>query len=137
MAIHSSGIEWFFNRIDTKWVPQDTASKQQQSRLYCCLFFVFLRGHHTTSLILPHRFGAAMEKNVANRMKELISQSLGVSPPEVVDDASFIDDLGADSLDIVELVMAIEKEFGIEIPDEDAEKITNVRQAIEYVEKRI
>lgn len=78
-----------------------------------------------------------MENSVANRMKELISQSLGVNPAEVVDDASFIDDLGADSLDIVELVMAIEKEFGIEIPDEDAEKITNVLQAIAYVEKRI
>jgi len=78
-----------------------------------------------------------MDKNVSPRMKELICQSLGVSAQEVVDEASFIDDLGADSLDIVELVMAIEKEFGIEIPDEDAEKITNVRQAIEYVEKSI
>ena len=64
------------------------------------------------------------------------AESLGVSPTEVIPDASFIDDLGADSLDIVELVMAIEKEFGIEIPDEDAEKISTVQDAVDYIQNK-
>jgi len=67
------------------------------------------------------------------RVKDLIADSLGVNPTEVKPEASFIDDLGADSLDIVELVMAIEKEFGIEIPDEDAEKISTVQDAVDYI----
>jgi acyl carrier protein len=71
--------------------------------------------------------------DLVRRVKDLIAESLGVNPSEVVPDASFIDDLGADSLDIVELVMAIEKEFNIEIPDEDAEKITVVQDAINYI----
>ncbi|MDP6933935.1 MAG: acyl carrier protein, partial [Myxococcota bacterium] len=66
-------------------------------------------------------------------LNELIAQSLGVGEDEIVPDASFIDDLGADSLDIVELVMLIEKEFDIEIPDEDAEKISTVQHAIDYI----
>jgi acyl carrier protein len=61
-------------------------------------------------------------------------EQLGVDEEEVTPDASFVDDLGADSLDTVELVMAFEEEFGIEIPDEDAEKITRVKEAIEYIE---
>jgi acyl carrier protein len=61
-------------------------------------------------------------------------EQLGVDEEEVTQEASFTDDLGADSLDIVELVMAFEEEFGIEIPDEDAEKISNVRDAISYIE---
>lgn len=72
-------------------------------------------------------------EEVVRRVKDLIAESLGVNPTEVVAGASFIDDLGADSLDIVELVMAIEKEFGIEIPDEDAEKISTVQDAIDYI----
>jgi len=68
-----------------------------------------------------------------NKIKDLIAESLGANPSEVVPEASFIDDLGADSLDIVELVMAIEKEFGIEIPDEHAEKIATVQDAIDYI----
>ncbi len=71
------------------------------------------------------------------RVTELIADSLGVNLSEVVPDASFIDDLGADSLDIVELVMAIEKEFAIEIPDEDAEKISTVRDAIDYINNKV
>ena len=71
--------------------------------------------------------------DIESRVKELISASLGVDEKEVVDDAAFIDDLGADSLDIVELVMAIEKEFDIEIPDDDAEKIATVKDAIDYI----
>jgi acyl carrier protein len=67
------------------------------------------------------------------RVKEIIVEQLGVDPSEVTPQASFINDLGADSLDTVELVMALEEEFGIEIPDEDAEKIQSVGQAIDYI----
>ena len=66
-------------------------------------------------------------------LKALVAESLGISAEEIAPSASFIDDLGADSLDIVELVMAIEKSFDIEIPDEDAEKIATVQDAIDYV----
>ena len=63
-----------------------------------------------------------------------VSGLFGVDEEEVTEDASFVDDLGADSLDTVELVMALEEEFGLEIPDEDAEKITRVKEAIEYID---
>lgn len=69
------------------------------------------------------------------KVKEIISKQLGVNPSEVKPESSFIDDLGADSLDTVELVMAFEEAFNIEIPDEDAEKITKVQDAIEYIKK--
>lgn len=68
------------------------------------------------------------------RVKNLIVEELAVDPDEVTVDASFIDDLGADSLDVVELVMALEEEFDLEIPDEDAEKIETVQDAIDYLE---
>ena len=71
--------------------------------------------------------------DIETRVKEIIVEQLGVDPAEVVPGASFINDLGADSLDTVELVMAFEEEFGIEIPDEEAEKILSVGQAIEYI----
>ena len=70
--------------------------------------------------------------NVNERVKKIVVEHLGVDGAKVTDNASFIDDLGADSLDTVELVMAFEEEFGIEIPDEDAEKITTVQNAIDY-----
>jgi acyl carrier protein len=72
---------------------------------------------------------------VEEKVKSIIIEQLGVDAEEVTLDASFTDDLGADSLDIVELVMAFEEEFGIEIPDEDAEKIGKVREAIDYIQK--
>jgi acyl carrier protein len=72
---------------------------------------------------------------VQERVKAIIVEQLGVDAEEVTLDASFTDDLGADSLDIVELVMAFEEEFGIEIPDEEAEKISNVREAVDYIEQ--
>jgi acyl carrier protein len=72
--------------------------------------------------------------NIEERVKKIVAEQLGVKE-EIANDASFVDDLGADSLDTVELVMALEEEFECEIPDEDAEKITTVRQAIDYVEK--
>ena len=71
------------------------------------------------------------------KVKELIVQQLGVSEKEVVPEAKFIDDLGADSLDLVELVMALEDEYGIEIPDEDAEKIVTVGDALKYIQERV
>ena len=70
---------------------------------------------------------------VADKVKSIIVEQLGVDEEEVTPDASFVDDLGADSLDTVELVMALEEEFGTEIPDEEAEKLTTVQQAIDYV----
>ena len=74
-----------------------------------------------------------MGSSVEQKVKEIICEQLGVSEEEVTPEASFIEDLGADSLDIVELVMALEEEFETEIPDEEAEKITTVQQAIEYI----
>ena len=72
-----------------------------------------------------------------DKIKEIIVEQLGVAADEVVPEASFIDDLGADSLDIVELVMALEEEWGIEIPDDDAEKIQTIQDAINYIEERV
>ena len=72
---------------------------------------------------------------VEERVKKIIAEQLGVEEDEVTPEASFVEDLGADSLDTVELVMALEEEFGVEIPDEDAEKITRVREAVDYIEK--
>ena len=71
--------------------------------------------------------------DIETRVKEIIVEQLGVDPAEVVIGSSFINDLGADSLDTVELVMAFEEEFGIEIPDEEAEKIQSVGQAVDYI----
>ena len=73
---------------------------------------------------------------VRDKVKQIIVEQLGVDEAEVTDTASFVDDLGADSLDTVELVMAFEEAFAIEIPDEDAEKIATVKDAIEYIEKK-
>ena len=72
-------------------------------------------------------------ENIEARVKKIVAEQLGVNEAEVKNESSFVDDLGADSLDTVELVMALEEEFGCEIPDEDAEKITTVQQAIDYV----
>ncbi len=71
--------------------------------------------------------------DVEARVKEIIVEQLGVDPTEVTPQASFVNDLGADSLDTVELVMAFEEEFGLEIPDEEAEKIQSVGQAVDYI----
>ncbi|HLS91506.1 MAG TPA: acyl carrier protein [Limnochordia bacterium] len=75
--------------------------------------------------------------DVMDRVKELVVEQLGVDAEEVTEEASFIDDLGADSLDIVELVMAFEEEFDLEIPDEDAEKIRTVGDAVEYIKSKL
>jgi len=73
--------------------------------------------------------------SVAERVREIIVDQLGVNAEQVVPDAKFVEDLGADSLDTVELVMALEEEFGAEIPDEDAEKLTTVGESTAYIEK--
>jgi acyl carrier protein len=79
----------------------------------------------------------AAEVNVEllNKVKKIISEQLGVDEDDVTNNASFVDDLGADSLDQVELVMALEESFELEIPDEDAEKLRTVQDAIDYIEK--
>lgn len=74
--------------------------------------------------------------SVENKVRKIIIDQLDVTEDEVTPQASFVDDLGADSLDTVEMVMAFEEEFGIEIPDEDAEKIKTVQDAIEYINKK-
>ncbi|MEI6153193.1 MAG: acyl carrier protein [Deltaproteobacteria bacterium] len=74
---------------------------------------------------------------VTEKVKKMIVEQLGVSEAEVIPEAKFIDDLGADSLDIVELIMALEDEYGIEIPDEDAEKMETVGDAIRYIEEHL
>ncbi len=74
-----------------------------------------------------------MSDTIEERVKKIVVEQLGVDEAEVKNSSSFVDDLGADSLDTVELVMALEEEFGAEIPDEDAEKITTVQAAIDYI----
>ena len=78
-----------------------------------------------------------MENNIEQRVKKIVAEQLGVSEAEVKNESSFQEDLGADSLDTVELVMALEEEFECEIPDEEAEKITSVQQAIDYVKAHV
>ncbi len=72
-------------------------------------------------------------ENIEQRVKKIVAEQLGVNESEIKIESSFVDDLGADSLDTVELVMALEEEFECEIPDEEAEKITTVQQAVDYV----
>ena len=72
-----------------------------------------------------------------DRVKKIITEQLGVDEEDVTPEANFVEDLGADSLDTVELVMAFEEEFGIEIPDEDAEKILTVQQAVDYISEKL
>ncbi|MCH7509711.1 MAG: acyl carrier protein [Proteobacteria bacterium] len=74
--------------------------------------------------------------NIQEQVKQIVAEQLGVKVEEVTNEASFVDDLGADSLDTVELVMALEEEFDCEIPDEEAEKITTVQLAIDYVKEK-
>ena len=77
-----------------------------------------------------------MAESVHDRVRAIIAEQLGVKIEEVTDNASFVEDLGADSLDTVELVMALEEEFGIEIPDEDAEKMVTVGDSMRYIDQK-
>jgi acyl carrier protein len=85
----------------------------------------------------PTREELAHMSSIEERVKKIVIEQLGVKEEEVTNNASFVDDLGADSLDTVELVMALEEEFECEIPDEEAEKITSVQQAIDYVKAHV
>lgn len=75
--------------------------------------------------------------DILSKVKDIIVEQLGVDEEEVTEQASFVDDLGADSLDIVELVMALEEEFDVEIPDEDAEKLATVADAVNYIKENV
>lgn len=75
--------------------------------------------------------------NIEERVRKIVAEQLGVKEDELKDNASFVDDLGADSLDTVELVMALEEEFETEIPDEEAEKITTIQEAIDYIQSNM
>ncbi|MBW8056423.1 MAG: acyl carrier protein [candidate division NC10 bacterium] len=75
--------------------------------------------------------------DIEERVKKIVIEQLGVDGAEVTPDASFVEDLGADSLDTVELIMVLEEEFGIEIPDDDAEKIAQVKDAVQYIKDRV
>lgn len=75
--------------------------------------------------------------NIEQRVKKIVAEQLGVNEADIKIDSSFVDDLGADSLDTVELVMALEEEFECEIPDEEAEKITTVQQAVDYINNNL
>ena len=85
----------------------------------------------------PHNAKEARMEDIEAKIKELIVEKLGVSEDQIKPEAHFIDDLGADSLDTVELVMALEENFDIEIPDEDAEKLTTVGAAIDYIKSKL
>ena len=76
------------------------------------------------------------EKSIEEKVKDIIVEQLGVNPEQVTPTASFIEDLGADSLDTVEIVMAFEEEFGVEVPDEDAEKLQTVGDVVKYIDER-
>ena len=76
------------------------------------------------------------EKSIAEKVKDIIVEQLGVNPEQVTENASFIEDLGADSLDTVELVLAFAEEFGVEVPDEDAEKLQAVGDVVKYIEDK-
>ena len=86
--------------------------------------------------INTNRTNFMAEKSIEEKVKDIIVEQLGVNPEQVTPQASFIEDLGADSLDIVELVMAFEEEFSVEVPDEDAEKLQTVGDVILYIKER-
>ncbi len=108
---------------------------------------IFLRGRDTRTIGLDLKFSLLLTRrplkalyswrkpnlSIEERVKKIVVEQLGVGEDQVTAEASFVDDLGADSLDTVELVMALEEEFDTEIPDEEAEKITTVQQAIDYI----
>jgi len=119
-------------RFLREW-PQNNAKSWFDQPGFSCIFFNF---QYTTKTIAKASFDRKFKSmsTIEERVKKIIIEQLGVKEDEVVNAASFVDDLGADSLDTVELVMALEEEFDTEIPDEEAEKITTVQAAIDYIE---
>ncbi|EFE22531.1 acyl carrier protein [Edwardsiella tarda ATCC 23685] len=113
--------------------PQNRVKSWFDQPGFGCIFFNF---QYTTKTIAQASFDRKFKSmsTIEERVKKIIVEQLGVKEDEVVNSASFVDDLGADSLDTVELVMALEEEFDTEIPDEEAEKITTVQAAIDYIE---
>jgi acyl carrier protein len=95
-----------------------------------------MRGFFANTRLPPNVKEQSME-NIEQRVKKIVAEQLGVNEGEIKNESSFVDDLGADSLDTVELVMALEEEFECEIPDDEAEKITTVQQAIDYVTNNV
>ncbi len=93
-----------------------------------------MRPNQPNQTLQPPNFMA--EKTVEEKVKDIIVEQLGVNPEQVTTTASFIEDLGADSLDTVELVMAFEEEFSVEVPDEDAEKLQTVGDVVKYIEEK-
>jgi acyl carrier protein len=95
--------------------------------------------YNTPAMIAPGWNEERMDQmsSIEERVKKIVVEQLGVKEEEVLGEASFVDDLGADSLDTVELVMALEEEFECEIPDEEAEKITTVQQAVDYIKHHL
>jgi acyl carrier protein len=96
-----------------------------------------LPGHHRGGCIINISLEERAMSDIADRVKKIVVEHLGVDAEKVTDTASFIDDLGADSLDTVELVMAFEEEFGVEIPDDAAETILTVGDATSFLEKNV
>ena len=94
-------------------------------------------GRNTRIGLLEHRAEGAVNGKRRTTVKKIVAEQLGVNEAEIKNESSFVDDLGADSLDTVELVMALEEEFETEIPDEEAEKITTVQQAIDYIKAHV
>jgi acyl carrier protein len=88
-------------------------------------------------MAVPHKGAIDMSASVLDRVKKVTCEELGVSENEVTEAASFVDDLGADSLDLVELVMAFEEEFGVDVPDDDAASLKTVGDAVGYIEKKL
>ena len=104
--------------------------------MYNFAFFGRTRGHFRDVLKPLNNLEECME-NIEARVKKIVAEQLGVAEADIKTESTFVEDLGADSLDNVELVMALEEEFECEIPDEEAEKITTVQQAIDYVKNHV
>ena len=123
-------LEWITVGQELLEQAAGRGKRRQKACLRCSYRDYTMRAACTQEPIEGDSFNMS---SVEERVKKLICEQLGVKEDEVKEDASFVEDLGADSLDTVELVMALEEEFETEIPDEEAEKITTVKQAIDYI----
>lgn len=123
-------LEWITVGQELLEQAAGRGKRRQKACLRCSYRDYTIRAPCTQEPIEGDSFNMS---SVEERVKKLICEQLGVKEDEVKEDASFVEDLGADSLDTVELVMALEEEFETEIPDEEAEKITTVKQAIDYI----